>query len=286
MLSAFLPLLPSSSFVILWSSSFSFLSPCYLPSSSIFSLYLQLQPIRNNNPWMLLFFISFLLIVSFFVLNMFVGVVVENFHKCRQQQEEEEARLREEKRQRRLEKRRRSKRAGGRQRAFKTYMAKNMWNVTWLWWLNISFQWALICCYNNRNLAAGICSLLATRVLLPMSNVCQTNWQEARGSRPWLMCSSFLCFTIFMRQVYFCFFVFEQLTSFKVWNSLSNVNRFLLLFTINMDFTCSHAFMTFLDLYEHVTKLCLFDVCEAGEGMLRFSFCSYTVHYSGKTYAK
>lgn len=57
---------------------------------------------------MLLFFISFLLIVSFFVLNMFVGVVVENFHKCRQQQEEEEARLREEKRQRRLEKKRRS----------------------------------------------------------------------------------------------------------------------------------------------------------------------------------
>ncbi|KAF7667180.1 hypothetical protein LDENG_00072760 [Lucifuga dentata] len=65
------------------------------------------QPIRNNDPWMLLFFISFLLIVSFFVLNMFVGVVVENFHKCRQQQEEEEARLREEKRQRRLEKKRR-----------------------------------------------------------------------------------------------------------------------------------------------------------------------------------
>uniref|UniRef100_A0A8D2ZLD0 Ion transport domain-containing protein n=1 Tax=Scophthalmus maximus TaxID=52904 RepID=A0A8D2ZLD0_SCOMX len=65
------------------------------------------QPIRNNNPWMLLFFISFLLIVSFFVLNMFVGVVVENFHKCRQQQEEEEARMREEKRQKRLEKRRR-----------------------------------------------------------------------------------------------------------------------------------------------------------------------------------
>uniref|UniRef100_A0A8B9JUS0 Calcium channel, voltage-dependent, T type, alpha 1H subunit b n=1 Tax=Astyanax mexicanus TaxID=7994 RepID=A0A8B9JUS0_ASTMX len=66
------------------------------------------QPIRNHNPWMLLYFISFLLIVSFFVLNMFVGVVVENFHKCRQDQEEEEARLREEKRQRRLEKRRRS----------------------------------------------------------------------------------------------------------------------------------------------------------------------------------
>ncbi|KAJ8251548.1 hypothetical protein GJAV_G00222530 [Gymnothorax javanicus] len=65
------------------------------------------QPIINNNPWMLLYFISFLLIVSFFVLNMFVGVVVENFHKCRQHQEVEEAKRREEKRQRRMEKKRR-----------------------------------------------------------------------------------------------------------------------------------------------------------------------------------
>nr|AAD45251.1 T-type calcium channel alpha1I subunit [Homo sapiens] len=65
------------------------------------------QPVTNHNPWMLLYFISFLLIVSFFVLNMFVGVVVENFHKCRQHQEAEEARRREEKRLRRLEKKRR-----------------------------------------------------------------------------------------------------------------------------------------------------------------------------------
>uniref|UniRef100_A0A8C2YHX6 Voltage-dependent T-type calcium channel subunit alpha-1G n=1 Tax=Coturnix japonica TaxID=93934 RepID=A0A8C2YHX6_COTJA len=66
------------------------------------------QPVMNYNPWMLLYFISFLLIVSFFVLNMFVGVVVENFHKCRQHQEEEEAKRREEKRLRRLEKKRRN----------------------------------------------------------------------------------------------------------------------------------------------------------------------------------
>ncbi|XP_061770675.1 voltage-dependent T-type calcium channel subunit alpha-1I-like [Nerophis ophidion] len=65
------------------------------------------QPVTNTSPWMLLYFISFLLIVSFFVLNMFVGVVVENFHKCRQHQEVEEARRREEKRQRRMEKKRR-----------------------------------------------------------------------------------------------------------------------------------------------------------------------------------
>uniref|UniRef100_A0A3Q3A3N9 Voltage-dependent T-type calcium channel subunit alpha-1H n=1 Tax=Kryptolebias marmoratus TaxID=37003 RepID=A0A3Q3A3N9_KRYMA len=71
------------------------------------------QPVRNHNPWMLLYFISFLLIVSFFVLNMFVGVVVENFHKCRQDQEEEEARLREEKRLKMIDKKRRSKENGG-----------------------------------------------------------------------------------------------------------------------------------------------------------------------------
>ncbi|XP_051770006.1 voltage-dependent T-type calcium channel subunit alpha-1G isoform X10 [Ctenopharyngodon idella] len=65
------------------------------------------QPIMNYNPWMLLYFISFLLIVAFFVLNMFVGVVVENFHKCRRHQEAEEAKRREEKRNKRMEKKRR-----------------------------------------------------------------------------------------------------------------------------------------------------------------------------------
>ncbi|XP_051770011.1 voltage-dependent T-type calcium channel subunit alpha-1G isoform X13 [Ctenopharyngodon idella] len=66
------------------------------------------QPIMNYNPWMLLYFISFLLIVAFFVLNMFVGVVVENFHKCRRHQEAEEAKRREEKRNKRMEKKRRN----------------------------------------------------------------------------------------------------------------------------------------------------------------------------------
>lgn len=79
----------------------------------IFFYFLFFQPVRNHNPWMLIYFISFLLIVSFFVLNMFVGVVVENFHKCRQDQEEEEARLREDKRQKMIDKKRRSKENGG-----------------------------------------------------------------------------------------------------------------------------------------------------------------------------
>ncbi|XP_057717410.1 voltage-dependent T-type calcium channel subunit alpha-1H isoform X3 [Corythoichthys intestinalis] len=81
------------------------------------------QPVRNHNPWMLLYFISFLLIVSFFVLNMFVGVVVENFHKCRQDQEEEEARLREEKRLKIIEKKRRSKENGGAEAKQRPYYA-------------------------------------------------------------------------------------------------------------------------------------------------------------------
>ncbi|XP_075240799.1 voltage-dependent T-type calcium channel subunit alpha-1G-like isoform X6 [Convolutriloba macropyga] len=49
------------------------------------------QPIKNYNEWRILYFISFLLLVGFFVLNMFVGVVVENFHKVRAAQQAEEA---------------------------------------------------------------------------------------------------------------------------------------------------------------------------------------------------
>lgn len=66
------------------------------------------QPIQNYNEWRLLYFISFLLLVAFFVLNMFVGVVVENFHRCREEQEKEEKARRAAKRARKLEKKRRS----------------------------------------------------------------------------------------------------------------------------------------------------------------------------------
>lgn len=67
------------------------------------------QPIENYNEWRLLYFISFLLLVAFFVLNMFVGVVVENFHRCRQEQEQEEKAFRAMKRAQKMEKRRKSK---------------------------------------------------------------------------------------------------------------------------------------------------------------------------------
>jgi voltage-dependent calcium channel T type alpha-1G len=62
------------------------------------------QPIENYNEWMLVYFISFLLLVGFFVLNMFVGVVIENFQKCRARQAEEENSRRSARREKKIEK--------------------------------------------------------------------------------------------------------------------------------------------------------------------------------------
>lgn len=59
-----------------------------------------MQPSENYNEWRMIYFISFLLLVGFFVLNMFVGVVVENFHKCK---EALEAEMKEKASQKRLE---------------------------------------------------------------------------------------------------------------------------------------------------------------------------------------
>ncbi|KAK3869263.1 hypothetical protein Pcinc_024357 [Petrolisthes cinctipes] len=70
----------------------------------------DLQPVENYSQWRLLYFISFLLLVGFFVLNMFVGVVVENFHRCREEQEKEEKARRAAKRAKKLEKKRRKMR--------------------------------------------------------------------------------------------------------------------------------------------------------------------------------
>jgi len=68
----------------------------------------NVQPQRNYSEWRLLYFISFLLLVGFFVLNMFVGVVVENFHKCRETQEREEKARRAVKHSKKLDRKRKS----------------------------------------------------------------------------------------------------------------------------------------------------------------------------------
>uniref|UniRef100_A0A6P7GCZ7 Voltage-dependent T-type calcium channel subunit alpha-1G-like n=1 Tax=Diabrotica virgifera virgifera TaxID=50390 RepID=A0A6P7GCZ7_DIAVI len=69
---------------------------------------LGVQPKVNYSEWRLLYFIAFILLVGFFVLNMFVGVVVENFHRCREEQEKEEKIRKAAKRALQMEKRRRS----------------------------------------------------------------------------------------------------------------------------------------------------------------------------------
>lgn len=48
----------------------------------------------------MVYFIAFLLLVGFFVINMFVGVVVENFHKCK---DALEAEMKEKAKQKKLE---------------------------------------------------------------------------------------------------------------------------------------------------------------------------------------
>lgn len=50
-----------------------------------FPLVFLFQPVKNYNEWMLIYFISFM-VMSFFLLDMYIGVMVETFHVCRQQQ--------------------------------------------------------------------------------------------------------------------------------------------------------------------------------------------------------
>ena len=54
------------------------------------------QPQVNANQGMILYFVSFLLIGGFFIINMFVGVIVENFKRAQTLSEEAEDKLRRE----------------------------------------------------------------------------------------------------------------------------------------------------------------------------------------------
>ena len=54
------------------------------------TLFFVFQPKRNANRWAFLYFVSFLLIAGFVVINMVVGVIIDNFQKCRVLVEEEE----------------------------------------------------------------------------------------------------------------------------------------------------------------------------------------------------
>lgn len=42
-----------------------------------------MQPIRDNAPGWVFFFIAFMIVGSFFVMNLFVGVVIDNFNRMK-----------------------------------------------------------------------------------------------------------------------------------------------------------------------------------------------------------
>jgi len=77
--------------------------------SGIDAVGVDKQPIKNYNEWMIIYFVSFLLLLGFFMFNTFVGVVIENFHKCRADQKDEEKAYNFAKRYKQLEKFRKSK---------------------------------------------------------------------------------------------------------------------------------------------------------------------------------
>lgn len=43
------------------------------------------QPIRDHSQYHLIFFVVFVLVGSFFILNLIVGVIIESFQKLRKQ---------------------------------------------------------------------------------------------------------------------------------------------------------------------------------------------------------
>lgn len=56
-----------------------------------------MQPIKDNSQTKIIYFITFIFIVSFFVLNMFVGVIVENFQNFHAQHGNEQNKIEHEK---------------------------------------------------------------------------------------------------------------------------------------------------------------------------------------------
>ena len=66
--------------------------------SGIDAVGVDKQPIENHNEYMVSYFISFLILVGFFILNMFVGIVVDNFQQCHEEQENRDKALKAAKR--------------------------------------------------------------------------------------------------------------------------------------------------------------------------------------------
>lgn len=48
---------------------------------------MQMQPKKNSNAWMILYFVIFMVVGSQFILNLFVGVIMDNFNKIKEKEE-------------------------------------------------------------------------------------------------------------------------------------------------------------------------------------------------------
>ena len=58
--------------------------------SGIDAVGVDQEPERDYSKWNVLYFVAFLLLAGFIVLNMLVGIVVENFHKCQDELRKEQ----------------------------------------------------------------------------------------------------------------------------------------------------------------------------------------------------
>lgn len=47
----------------------------------------DMQPQRDSNYYMTLFFVAFMIIGSLFIMNLFVGVVIDNFNKIKERED-------------------------------------------------------------------------------------------------------------------------------------------------------------------------------------------------------
>mmetsp|Transcript_57655 Transcript_57655/g.158821 ORF Transcript_57655/g.158821 Transcript_57655/m.158821 type:complete len:1739 (-) Transcript_57655:67-5283(-) len=63
--------------------------------AAVASTGVDMEPVRDNNLWWAVFFIFFMMVGSYLVMNLFVGVVVDNFNSVRKQAEGHESLLTE-----------------------------------------------------------------------------------------------------------------------------------------------------------------------------------------------
>ena len=75
-------------------SHFLFIRWVTLIQQGVDAVAIDKQPIENYNEAMIGFFVIFLLVGGFFILNMFVGIIVQNFEK--QQEEAKKQKIKDE----------------------------------------------------------------------------------------------------------------------------------------------------------------------------------------------